>query len=228
MNDVWQQYQILFNTMAQGAFYQMADGSLVDVNPAALELLGLDHDQFLGRTSCHPEWRIITQDGTELTPDQHPSLVALRTGEPVKDYVLGVYNPWRQGFVWMNVNATPLFHEGEEQQDLHLQAWSTRTARDFCRAEGKGTHHPLAQAGVWADCVYEGRPVIHNDYAALPHRKGLPDGHARTVRLEKSLSPLPHSLITLSPPPSKKNFSLPLFHSTVSGRCAIVPNRRPL
>ena len=69
-----------------------------------------------------------------------------------------------------------------ERQDLHLQAWSSRTARDFCRAEGKGTHYPIAQAGVWVDCIQAGQPVIHNDYAALPHRKGLPDGHAPVLR----------------------------------------------
>ena len=87
----------------------------MDVNPAALEMLGLDLDQFLGRTSYHPEWRVINQDGTDLTPDQHPSMVALLTGEPVRDYMVGVYTPLRQGFVWMNVSATPLFFEGKER-----------------------------------------------------------------------------------------------------------------
>lgn len=69
-----------------------------------------------------------------------------------------------------------------DQETLTLQAWSTRTARDFCRAEGQGAHYPLGRAGVWADAVRERRPVIHNDYASLPFRKGLPEGHAELVR----------------------------------------------
>ncbi|MBP1771393.1 MAG: sensor hybrid histidine kinase [Holophagaceae bacterium] len=69
-----------------------------------------------------------------------------------------------------------------DQVNLHLQAWSTRTEAEFCRAEGKGSHYPITQAGVWADCVRLGRPVIHNDYESLPGRRGLPPGHAEVVR----------------------------------------------
>ena len=66
----------------------------------------------------------------------------------------------------------------EDQIMLSLQNWSTRTLKEFCMAGGKGMHYPLDKAGVWADCVRERRPVIHNDYASLPQRKGLPTGHA--------------------------------------------------
>jgi len=69
-----------------------------------------------------------------------------------------------------------------DQNSLSLQQWSTRTRQEFCRAEGNGMHYPIAQAGVWADCVRKARPVIHNDYALLPYKKGLPDGHAEVVR----------------------------------------------
>ena len=69
-----------------------------------------------------------------------------------------------------------------DQQTLSLQAWSTRTLNEFCHAEGKGLHYPIEQAGVWTDCVRERRPVIHNDYAALPHRRGLPEGHSPLIR----------------------------------------------
>ncbi|MHC1744194.1 MAG: PAS domain S-box protein [Syntrophobacteraceae bacterium] len=69
-----------------------------------------------------------------------------------------------------------------DQATLSLQAWSTATVRDFCKAEGKGLHYPIEHAGVWVDCVHDRRPVIHNDYAVLPHRKGMPPGHAPVTR----------------------------------------------
>jgi diguanylate cyclase (GGDEF)-like protein/PAS domain S-box-containing protein len=70
----------------------------------------------------------------------------------------------------------------EDQKTLSLQAWSTRTLKEFCKAEGKGRHYSIEDAGVWVDCVYQRRAVIHNDYASLAHRKGLPDGHAPVIR----------------------------------------------
>jgi PAS domain S-box-containing protein len=108
-------YRTLFENMAQGVFYQRADGSLVDCNPALLELFGLTHDEFFGRTSIHPEWRVLDEDGSPIPGDQHPSMQALRTGEPVRDIVLNVFNPRRQQYVWLMVNASPQFQPGEDK-----------------------------------------------------------------------------------------------------------------
>jgi PAS domain S-box-containing protein len=70
----------------------------------------------------------------------------------------------------------------EDQKTLHLQHWSTNTMKNMCKTNSKGAHYPVEQAGVWVDCVREGKPVIHNDYASLPHKKGLPEGHAPVIR----------------------------------------------
>ncbi|HEX2768653.1 MAG TPA: CheR family methyltransferase, partial [Geobacteraceae bacterium] len=69
-----------------------------------------------------------------------------------------------------------------DQETLSLQKWSTNTLRNMCSAEGEGSHYPISQAGVWVDCVHERRPVVHNNYATLPHRKGMPPGHAPVIR----------------------------------------------
>jgi PAS domain S-box-containing protein len=69
----------------------------------------------------------------------------------------------------------------DDQETLWLQAWSTNTVAAMCAAEGAGSHYPIDQAGVWADCVRARKALVHNDYASLPGRKGMPAGHAQVL-----------------------------------------------
>jgi len=71
---------------------------------------------------------------------------------------------------------------GPDQNTLSLQSWSTRTIGLFCTAAVGGRHYDVSEAGVWVDCIRERRPVIHNDYASLPHRKGMPADHVQVIR----------------------------------------------
>ena len=40
-----------------------------------------------------------------------------------------------------------------DQQTLSLQAWSTNTLANMCKAVGKGSHYSVEQAGVWAAII---------------------------------------------------------------------------
>jgi PAS domain S-box-containing protein len=80
-------------------------------------------------------------------------------------------------------SAAGFFHfVGADQETIMLQTWSTNTLRALCTAQGKGQHYPASRAGVWADALRQRRPVIHNDCASLPHRKGMPPGHPPVLR----------------------------------------------
>ncbi|MEI7723573.1 MAG: GAF domain-containing protein [Bacteroidota bacterium] len=70
----------------------------------------------------------------------------------------------------------------EDEMTVSMQAWSTNTLNFLCTTEGIEKHYSVLQAGVWVDCIHERRPVIHNDFASLPHRKGVPEGHATIIR----------------------------------------------
>jgi PAS domain S-box-containing protein len=107
-----ERYRTLFENMTQGAFRQRADGALVDVNAAALKMLGLTREEFLGRTSETPAWDVIREDGARSPGTEHPSAVALRTGKPVFGVVLGVRNELSKDRVWMEINAIPEFSPG--------------------------------------------------------------------------------------------------------------------
>ncbi|MBK7455597.1 MAG: PAS domain S-box protein [Anaerolineales bacterium] len=242
-----EQYRTMFENMTQGVFYQQADGQLIDVNHAALEMFGLEREEFLGKTSHDPYWKVFAENGEELKAADHPSMRALITGKVVRNSIARVYRNRQGDFVWMSINAIPQFKPNEsqpyqvfvtiediterkqieaiqqtrlllsqsadshsldeimqmtldkaealtgsqigfahfleaDQKTLLLQMWSSNTLKNMCSAEGKGQHYSVDKAGVWVDCIATREAVIHNDYASLTHRKGLPAGHAPIQR----------------------------------------------
>jgi PAS domain S-box-containing protein len=103
----------LYETMAQGVVYQDANGSIITANPSAERILGLPLCQIRGKTSMDCSWKSIREDGSDLPGDEHPSMVALRTGQPAGPRVLGVFNPEKNEHSWLSVTAIPLFQPGE-------------------------------------------------------------------------------------------------------------------
>lgn len=69
-----------------------------------------------------------------------------------------------------------------DQETIELVAWSRRTLSTYCSAI-HDRHYPVGEAGIWADAVRRGEPVVFNDYARVTHRRGLPPGHASLERL---------------------------------------------
>jgi len=68
----------------------------------------------------------------------------------------------------------------DDQETITLGIWSTATL-SHCDASFDN-HYPISKAGVWADCFRERQSIIHNDYAALTHKGGLPQGHVPLLR----------------------------------------------
>lgn len=113
-----QTYRTLFDTVPAGVVYQAADGRVISANPAALRILGLSLEQILGRDSIDPRWRALREDGTDLPGDQHPSMLALRTGQTVIDRIIAIFNPVLKKHIWIKVSAVPLF-SGREISEVY-------------------------------------------------------------------------------------------------------------
>ena len=109
-----EKYRMLFESMAQGVFYQQADGTLSDINPAGLEMFGLSREEFLGKSSHKKEWEVVDEDMAILPPEKHPSMLALANGCDITK-VVGVFNPLQQHYRWLAINAKPQFKTGESK-----------------------------------------------------------------------------------------------------------------
>lgn len=105
-------YRMLFETMTQGVVYQNRHGEVIAANPAAQRMLGLTLEQMQGRAPSNPRWKIIHEDGSDIPMENHPSTIALRTGKPIEQVVVGVFHPQEERYQWLNVNAIPQFKNG--------------------------------------------------------------------------------------------------------------------
>eukprot|EP01041_Mallomonas_annulata_P029315 gene29315-51285_t len=112
-SDLEQDFMLLFENVAQGVIYLNKDGKIEEANPAAIDLLGLTHDQIIGVESIDERWETIRPDFSVFPGKEHPAIVALNTGKPVFNTVMGVKHAVKRKYLWILINAVPEFKQDE-------------------------------------------------------------------------------------------------------------------
>lgn len=149
------QVKSLFDSMREGVVVHASDGSIIQHNRAALEILELSSDQLIGRTSLDPRWRAVHEDETDFPGSEHPAMVALRTKHPVYNQPMGLHLPSGEKR-WIKINAVPINAGGPETINSEVRVICTFSditeSREFERKlaleRTKATHHAkLASLG---------------------------------------------------------------------------------
>ncbi len=99
--------RLIIETMSEGLLVVGHDGTIIDANPAALRIFGRSRDEVVGRSARREVGLPIDVDGVTIASTAVPSMQALLTGEPVRDFVMGIETPDR-GLRWLSVNAIPV------------------------------------------------------------------------------------------------------------------------
>jgi PAS domain S-box-containing protein len=88
-------------------------GSILDSNPLAQQLLGFSEDQLRSKKLIDPEWCFLREDGSVLPVEEYPVSLVLSGGKPLRNNVTGIHRPDRDHISWMLVSADPDYdHEG--------------------------------------------------------------------------------------------------------------------
>ncbi len=103
-----ERYRVVVNSMNEGIILQSAKGDLRTANPAAEIVLGLTFDQIAGHEQVNPKWQAVHPDGSAFLREDHASLVALRTGQPQVNIIMGIHKP-DDTLTWISVSSQPLF-----------------------------------------------------------------------------------------------------------------------
>jgi PAS domain S-box-containing protein len=96
----------MFAGMQVGVILHGPEAITLAVNDAAARLLGFTRAQLVGK-AYDPDWRVVHEDGTPFPGTAHPVPVAIATGKPVRNVVMGIYRPRHKDTVWLHVDAVP-------------------------------------------------------------------------------------------------------------------------
>lgn len=131
-------YRTVVEVLGEGLLVQEASGLITDANASAERILGCPRDTFVGHPATETPWTTVRKDGSALPPEERPAGICLRTGQPVRNAVIGVVRP-DGALAWLLVNVAPLGFGANGMPTAMVSSFSDIT-------EGKRTHADLEAA----------------------------------------------------------------------------------
>ncbi len=156
---------VLIETMSDGVVLHDRSGAVIQANASACHLLGLSLDQLLGVESMDPRWRAFSEAMTPIRGEDHPAMVALRTGKPVTDFVMGL-DLSDLGVRWLRISANPLFELDDAKPSHALVTFGDVTAlkaqeQDLRRLGAKAQAASHAKSAFIANMSHEIRTPLN-------------------------------------------------------------------
>ncbi|MBW4679864.1 MAG: diguanylate cyclase [Microcoleus vaginatus WJT46-NPBG5] len=128
-----ERYRSVIAAMAEGIVLVQANGRISACNVSAERILGLSAQQIMGRNYTALRWRTIREDGSPFPMEYHPTTIALRTGIPQSNAIMGLHKP-DGTLIWISINCQPLLQAGESLPYAVVASFSDITARQRAEA----------------------------------------------------------------------------------------------
>jgi len=108
-------YRSLFEKTELGVVYHDKQGAIIDVNPAACRILGFRKEKLLQKSSLNYDWQGITEAGSLYPGEEHPAILALKSGKTIGKKIMGIIPRGSTERTWLEIDAVPLFNPEEKQ-----------------------------------------------------------------------------------------------------------------
>lgn len=139
-------YESLFHLLPYAVLRFDAQGAVREANPAAARIIGLPVQELCGRTLADRNWQITDTAGKPLSPDQYPLVRAMRSGKPVRDFLVSLFSPVQRRHVWIRGDVIPeravengtmqywaIFHDFTEEYEANLALKESRSNLDLAQ-----------------------------------------------------------------------------------------------
>lgn len=140
-----ERYRSLIAVLEEGIVMQDAEKTVLAANESAALIVGLAVDEFVGRRSFEPGWRMFREDGSPFPPETYPTSVALETGTPISSVVMRIIRHDGQER-WISINSHPLFHEDEPKPYAVVTSFTDITLRRKAEEALRASEERFAKA----------------------------------------------------------------------------------
>ena len=103
-------FRHLYGSVQAGVVVEDAHGDIMHANDVAAEILGLSEEELIGKASVDHFWQMIMPDGTPVRGEDHPSMITLRTGEPFRGEIRGLFAGDADRICWLSINTEPILN----------------------------------------------------------------------------------------------------------------------
>lgn len=113
LKDSEEKFRSIYENINQGILYQDSNARILDANPYAEKVFNLSSQKLIGLETKELFKTSVKEDGTPFNPDEYPTNIALKTGKPILNVTIGIFNPDTEDYKWTVNNAIPQFRELE-------------------------------------------------------------------------------------------------------------------
>ncbi len=114
-----ERFRFLFEAMPGGALLQDCDGKILMVNREAERMFGISEKEMQGKMMEELRLKALHEDGSPFAVGDYPFQLALQSGKPVKEIMMGLLQHSDKECRWIKVSAVPRF-KAERAQSVQV------------------------------------------------------------------------------------------------------------
>ena len=107
-----ERWRTTIDSASEGMLIYDRELRIVGVNRAAERIVGLPEAELMGKNGFTSLLPCVKEDGSPLGPDERPTRITIRTGEPLSDRKVGIRRP-DGSTTWLSVNTAFLRRDDE-------------------------------------------------------------------------------------------------------------------
>ena len=157
-----QRHRSVVDALEEGVLLHDMSGTVIACNNSAARMIGLPVDQIVGRPPGDLPMRLVDENGRELSREERPGFMTLRTGEPQIGFVAG--HPTPDGDItWLSINCNPItdpqtgepFAVAASFADITEQRRAERLKEEFFALVSHELRTPLTSIAGYLELVMD-------------------------------------------------------------------------